>query len=59
MTAATYAGRCRIGQAVRQVQQALALVVEGTLDEQRLRILKSEAAGEVTEVLAHRQASRR
>ena len=39
--------RLRLGQALRQIQQALALVVERAVDLQRLRISEAEPAGEV------------
>src|SRR4051794_39399742 len=45
----------RIWHALREIQDALALVVERAVDLQRIRYRQAEAAREVREVFAERQ----
>src|ERR1700731_5314085 len=49
----------RLRHSNRQIQQALALVVERTIDLQRGSVSEPETAGEVAEILAQRKRRRR
>src|SRR5207245_7414576 len=51
-------GGRRLGEPRGEVQQALALVIERTLDRERRRLGESEPAGEMSELLAERERRR-